>query len=108
MEARSYIISFGNSSKYRITPETGDLADIKKDVKDYLVKKFPQIKALDFYDKMTVEEITPENAAQYAGYKEFDADSIREIENVLSTEVEDARSLKELNSNAPWGIGAEK
>lgn len=108
MKTQSYIISFGNSTKYRITPSPDELKDIKAEIKEYLVNKFPQLKALGFYEKMTVTPVDETNEKEYAGYKEFNENSIDEIKNVLSSEVRDARAVSELNSNAPWGIGAEK
>lgn len=110
MENKTYIISFGNSTKYRFTPALEDLSmmDVRDDVKAYLAKKYPELETLGYYDKMQVEPLTPENSMEYAGYKEFDKDSIAEIKQVLSTEIDGMDSLRELNSNAPWGIGAEK
>lgn len=102
MENKVYIISFGNSTKYRITPSNGELADIKSDVKEYLVKKFPEISALNFFDKMTVTAVDASNEAEYIGYSEFDEKSLSEIKSILKTEVETAESVRDLNNNAPW------
>lgn len=99
------IISFGNSTKYRLTlnEDPGQISDIKKEVTDYLAEKYPQLRALNFYDKVTVTPVTPENAAKYKDYEEFGPDSISQIKAVLSREVEDEESLHRLNSNEPWG-----
>ena len=108
MENKAYIVSFGNSIKYRINATAGSLDDIKSQIKSYLEKKFPQLASLKFYDKMTVIPVDSSNAAEYEGYKEFGDTSIEEIKRVLSREVENEESVSRLNSNAPWGIGAEK
>ena len=109
MENRIYIISFGNSTKYRFTPSADDrgLSDIQNDVKTYLANKYPELTSLGFYDQMTVTPVDASNEEQYSGYKEFDAASIGEIKRVLSREVDDMESLRRLNSNAPWGNDAD-
>lgn len=100
------IVSFGNSRKYRISIPKGDakrdLASLKDEVKEYLKGKFPQIEALSFYDKLTVAPVPENSDEDYSRFPELNKQSLAEIESVLSTEVEDAESLEELNSNAPW------
>lgn len=99
------IISFGNSAEYRLRLDNcgNDPDDIKAEVRDYLDRKFPTLSALNFYDKMTVIPVDEADAPKYAGYREFDDDSVREIEAVLTRDTEDYESLRRLNSNAPWG-----
>lgn len=102
---KTYLISFGNSTQYLMDLPSGsdELADVKKDVEEYLEKNFPEIKALNYYDKMTVKEIPAADAKDYAGYEKFSAAAIPAIEKVLATEVEDEASLDRLNSNAAFG-----
>ena len=100
---KTYIISFGNSTKYRLNADEASLVDLKNDIRKYLVNKFPQISDLNFFDKMTVTEVDSANSAEYASYPEFNEKSICEIKQVLSTEVHDEESVRNLNSNAPWG-----
>ena len=100
---KTYIISFGNSTKYRLNADEASLANLKNDIRKYLVKKFPQISDLSFFDKMTVTEVNPGNSAEYASYPEFNEESVSEIKKVLSTEVRNEESVCRLNSNAPWG-----
>ena len=104
------IVSFGNSTEYRLTLTEGasQVADLKEEVKSYLAKKFPDLNSLNFYDKMTVIPVTPENEEKYRGYKEFDSNSIDEIKAVLSREVEGSQSVRELNDNAPWSSATAK
>ncbi|MBD5195454.1 MAG: hypothetical protein HDS12_00320 [Bacteroides sp.] len=99
---KTCILSFGNSSKYKVPSIECNNTDIKlveKEVKEYLKVKFPEIEALPFYSSMTVEEVDADEAE---GYPEFNAEALKNIEKTLSREVEDARSLDELNNNAPF------
>ncbi|MDE6393492.1 MAG: hypothetical protein K2L59_09540 [Muribaculaceae bacterium] len=99
------IISFGNSTKYRLAlgSRGGELADIKAVVREYLVDRFPDLSDLDFYDRMTVVPVNAGDEEKYRNYREFDDSSVREIESVLSREVEDSEDVRGLNSNEPWG-----
>ena len=108
METSDYIISFGNSTKYRLTADNNELRQLKGDIRNYLASKYPDLPALGFFDKMTVTPIDASNKDEYKDYKEFNADSLSEIKKVLSVDIDGLESLDRLNSNAPWGIGAEK
>lgn len=105
MEKKVYIISFGNSTKYRFTPDNEDvtLSEVHNDVKAYLAKKYPQLSAPDYYDAMSVVEVNPANEEEYAGYKKFTGESVGEILKLLSGEIDSQESVSQLNSNAPWG-----
>ena len=103
MENTVYIISFGDSTKYRFTPDESTLDSVRRDIKSYLASKFPQLSAPEYFEHMTVTEVNAGNEDEYKDYPEFNADSIGEIKQVLSTEVKDEESLRRLNSNAPWG-----
>lgn len=104
MENKVYIISFGNSTQYRFTPakEECSLSQLRDDIKAYLAKKYPALGEPSLYDSMTVTEVDAANKAEYAGYPEFDEESIREIKQVISAEIDSHDSLARLNSNAPW------
>lgn len=96
------ILSFGNSAKYRLPVEqTGakDISAVRADVKEYLKRKFPQLDAGGFYDKVSVEELTD---AETAGYPVFNESALDSIKSVLGTEVRDYESLSKLNLNAPF------
>ena len=110
MEKQVYIISFGNSTKYRFTPSEQEqsLVEVSHDIKSYLAKKFPQLSSMSFFDRMTVTPVDATNKDEYKDYKEFNDDSLSEIKKVLTVEIDGLESLSQLNSNAPWGIGAEK
>lgn len=97
------ILSFGNSAKYRLTlPDCNKAEDVKKQVKAYLESKFPMLSDLDYYDTMTVTEVSGDKVADYAKYPEFGQNSVVAIEKVLATEVLDQESLERLNRNAPF------
>lgn len=99
-----YVISFGNSSEYVMRVGGERVIDTLRDeVKRYLHEKFPENKALKFYENMTVKEIPADREADYAGYQVFDPLSLEEIKRVLDTEIRDQESLQRLNSNAAFG-----
>lgn len=103
------IISFGNSTKYRLRLDHCDqVADIKATVRDYLDKKFPTLSGRNFYDKMTVIPVDSDEEEKYRDYKDFDDNSVHEIEKVLSRSTENYESVRELNSNEPWGSATAK
>lgn len=104
------IISFGNSTKYRLDLGKDNLriADIKAAVHDYLQKKFPTLGALNFYDRMSVVAVDPSEIEKYKDYKPFDNRSVDEIRSVLSREVEGYEDVRSLNSNEPWGSNSSK
>lgn len=103
MKTPVYIISFGDSTKYRFTPGEDSLASVQEDIKKYIADKFPELSALGFYDKITVVKVDGTNEEKYLEYPEFGKNSIDEIKKVLSREIETAQSVRELNQNAPWG-----
>lgn len=97
-----YIVSFGNSDKYRLPFIESDDRDIKlvrEDVESYLKGRFPQFAGLKFLEKMNLEKTTDTSAR---ALPEFNADALNHIKDVLKIEVEDAESLEILDSNAPY------
>lgn len=101
-----YIVSFGNSKKFRLYLPDGEKPDTSKceeHIKDLLKQKFPQMPAPDFFSAATLEYIPHEDENKYTDYQELNSDSITQIMQTLEREVDDAESLHRLNSNAPWG-----
>lgn len=99
---QTVVISFGDSVRYRvpaIESSEKDLDLVKKEVETYLKATFPADGSFPYYSAMTVERVPADEAA---GYPEFNADAMKSIEKTLRTEVRDARSLDELNLNAPF------
>lgn len=102
---KEYLVSFGNSRQYllRADSQSETIDNLRREVRDYLEQKFPEMRGVDFYDKMSVKPIDEADEAKYAGYPQFGPAAIEEIKRVLSVEVEDAASLRRLNSNAAFG-----
>lgn len=96
------ILSFGNSTKYRLPVEESedkDIALIRGDVKEFLKRKFPQLDANGFYDKVTLEELSEEEAK---GYSLFDESALEAIKSLLGSEVRNSEAVAKLNLNAPF------
>lgn len=96
------VISFGDSAEYRlpdIPTEGAEISKVEKDVKSFLKAKYPQLAALPFYSKMTVRKMKETEALQYP---EFSPAALDNIKKTLAAEVADARSIAELNLNAPF------
>lgn len=104
------IVSFGNSTKYRLTLSGNHMQakDLAAEVRDYLEKNFPELNSIEFYSKMTVSPVTPENSDEFKDYEPFSPQAVLEIEKTLSREVDNAEDVRSLNSNEKWGAGAEK
>lgn len=102
---KEYLVSFGNSRQYllRTDAKSETMENLRREVHDYLDQKFPEMRGIGFYDKISVKPIDKEEEAEYAGYPQFGPAAIEEIKRVLSVEVEDAASLRRLNSNAAFG-----
>lgn len=96
------VISFGDSAVYRlpdIPTEGAEISKVEKDVKAFLKAKYPQLEALPFYSKMTVRKVKEEDAIKYP---EFSPAALEDIKKTLAAEVADARSIAELNLDAPF------
>lgn len=104
------IVSFGNSTKYRmgIERDCSQVADLKVEVANYMKNRFPTLSAVNLYDRMDVVPVTDENREAYQDYQEFDSNSVAEIEKVLSREAEGFESLRNLNDNSPWSSATAK
>lgn len=97
-----YIVSFGNSNKYRLPFIESDEKDIKlvrEDVESYLKGKFPQFAGLKFFEKMNLEKTT-DTACR--ALPPFDEVALNDIKKVLNIEVENAEFQEMLDNNAPW------
>ncbi len=102
-----YIISFGDSRKYRL-PEsmTGVdpgtiVARIENNLNGYLRKEFADDN-FQYFTSPKIEDVDEKDSARYNSYPVFDKTALRDIEKVLRTEVMDMNSLKEMNSDAPF------
>lgn len=110
MENKLYIVSFGDSEKYRINysgtkeelQKSPIMQHIENTIEKYIKGKVPEGSEAKLYVKPYISEISKENESEFASYPELDEASLPEIEKVLLNEVEDMLSLKCLNKNAPF------
>ncbi len=107
---RFYLVSFGNSSVYRIAynEEDGEnhrshepFAKIEKELNDYLKQEFPD-KTFTYFTSPKITEISDDEDGKYQGYQELDAKAVEDIKHVLKREIEDMEAVKESNSNAKF------
>lgn len=105
-----YIVSFGDSDKYRLSYTDADLEGADKDsplvkleneLNAYLKERFPE-STFAYFTTPKVTELDPSHESQYMQYPELDAAAIEAIKKVLVKEVEEMNSARELNDNAPW------
>lgn len=102
---KSYLISFGNSKNYRLDIQddnSSTICDLKKSVADYISANFPAVADKNFYESMIVKQIPENQSRDYDGYPVFSAESLHEIEGVLSCEIHDMEDVAILNRNAPY------
>lgn len=104
MERKSFIISFGDSDKYRVA-YPGTLAefeksekfrDIKETVADYLQKKFPS------GEYGSTVEVTVSEDDGNVGYPDLDKFSMDELLKSVDRQVEVLQQNNEMNLNAPY------
>ena len=108
-----YIVSFGDSRKYRLSfveKEAADglhhsdlspLASIEKELNDYLATLFPDGN-FAYFTSPRVTEVEWEHRDRYKDYPLLDADAVEEIKGVLAKEVRDMEANRVLNSDAPY------
>lgn len=112
MEAkkRLYIVSFGDSDKYRVEFDdvdnvdpfhhTNPLAHAEHEIEDYLNRMFPD-EPLAYFETPKVTEVRWEDRAKYASYPVLDEEAVKKIESTLRTGVENMEDQKTLNNNGP-------
>lgn len=106
-----YIVSFGNSEKYRyvydapayegISDKPSPFGKIEKQLTDYLESKFP-MEPVAYYTSAKAVEVYPEHVDKFASYPVLDEKAIAEIEKVLEKEVREQMANKDINRDAPW------
>lgn len=110
MDNTLYIVSFGDSRQYRMRFDGDEKAllqsplikEIEKKSVDYIKSKESQGSHACRFATPTVEAVASGDEGKYSDLPVLDAAAIPEIEKILFTEVEDMRSLRELNRNAPF------
>ncbi len=105
-----YIVSFGDSDKYRFSFTDSDLEGARKDtplvkleneLNAYLKERFPE-STFAYFTTPKVTEIDPSHESQYMQYPELDDKAVEAIKKVLVTEVKEMEAARELNDNAPY------
>lgn len=107
---RLYIVSFGNSAKFRmIYPGTKEeiekssmMKDIKDELTDYMRDKIPVCDCISQFTTPHIREVETRDADKYAGYPDINSGAIEKLKHLVLAEVRDKLALKELNSNAPY------
>lgn len=100
---KNYIISFGDSAKYRVSfdgtrdefEKSDKLLSIREKVNDYLKKEFPA----DDYEAVTRLNVNDDDGGDY---ESFDDAGIGSLLESVKTQVEVELDTEELNNNAPY------
>lgn len=110
-EKKLYIVSFGDSEKYRFefTPKPqmdplkkcNPLADLEKNLHDFLEEKFPG-RTFAYLVTPKITEVRIDHEEQYADYPVLDSKAVDQIKKVLVEEVKSRADLLQLNDNAPF------
>lgn len=105
---RLYIVSFGNSQKYRFEAEEEPgkpmcsshvcLDRLEKQVRDYLEEKFPG-EPLAYFFTPKVSEISWEHRDDYVHYPALTEEDLNKIEKLLEKEVKEKNATSMLNNN---------
>lgn len=109
MKKKIYIVSFGDSARFRVTSdETKEkfgksriIVDLENELNDYLKARFPETN-YTYYTMPTISEVHPGDEDKYASYPELDSSMLDSVKKTLAEEVEDMESNCTLNSNAPY------
>ena len=99
-----YIVSFGDSEKYRLAVKEGDsdpLQGLEKELDSYLRERFPG-DSFAYFTSPKVTEVTWEHRDRYENYPELNDKAIENIKAVLVKEVKDRNDMQQLNSDAPY------
>lgn len=100
-----YLVSFGDSRKYKVVATNGRydrINEVREEIEKFLKEKFPSAGVLKFYREPHVEDIPEAEQEKYAGYPVLDESAVKNIEEVLTTEVANRQDQAELDSDAPF------
>ncbi|MCM1369194.1 MAG: hypothetical protein NC204_02355 [Candidatus Amulumruptor caecigallinarius] len=102
----TFLISFGNSKKYRIVVPEGECPDIidpEERVRAFIEKKFPMAHGKSFLSTSTIEPIKDDELSLYEDYPLFVEDNIMDFIRSANRQAEVDEDVHYNNSNAPWG-----
>lgn len=106
-----YIISFGDSRKYRMfyDAKTGKaksallpFVEYEKELNAYLGGLFPG-ETFAYYTTPRITEVEAAHADKYADYPLFDSKAKEEVKEELVREINVMNDNRALNDNDPWG-----
>ena len=103
MDKRTYIVSFGDSTRYRVaydgTKEEFEASDKLKDIKtkvfDYLKEKFPT----GGYEDVVKISVADDDGRDFP---DLDKEGCQNLLDSVATQVKVLREGEELNNNAPF------
>lgn len=106
-----YIISFGNSSQYRMMydgskeqlEKSTRMSAIKNELIEFIKDKVPMGSHAERYATPEIHEVENRDAAKYADYIDFDSVAVEDIKKTLLRDVENMLEQKQMDSNAPYG-----
>lgn len=101
MEKKNYIISFGDSRRYRYDGTPEELIKIERELDAYLAGRFPG-QSFSYIVVPYMRQLREEELDAYATYPPLDGSAIAEIEEVLAREVQVRAEDRALNNNAPF------
>ncbi len=100
-----YLVSFGNSGKYILHDEASGkdsrLTKVEAELNSFLRKRFPD-ESFAYFTTPRVDEISNEDATEYASYPLLDSAAVDQIKDVLVKEVEDMEATRRINRDAPY------
>ncbi len=99
-DKKFYIVSFGDSRKYRVSQKNYDMIGaVKNELTEALSKQFPG-QNICYYIKPQILEVDPDQSKEYENYPELDANGIDEIRKTLATGIEVMDENFKLDANA--------
>lgn len=106
-----YIISFGNSSQYRMMydgskeqlEKSPRMSALKNELIEFIKDKVPMGSHAERYATLEIHEVENRDAAKYADYIDFDSVAVEDIKKTLLRDVENMLEQKQMDSNAPYG-----
>lgn len=105
-----YIVSFGDSRKYRFVfddiYENGKhkdtpLVKLENYLNSYLKKEFPG-ETFAYYTTPKITEVSPEHESQFTSYPPLDEKAVEEIKAELKREIMVMNEARQQSSDAPW------
>ncbi len=104
-KSRLYLVSFGNSRKYKVETPDGSYAkinEVRDEIEKFLKEEFPSDGGLKYYREPHVVDVPADEAEKYTDYPELNAEAVAQIKETLCTEVKNMADQEQLDSNAPF------